>query len=201
MTLSNRLTITRIILAFVFMWMLFSKGLIFKSMALVIFIIASYTDYLDGLLAKRRNEVTNFGKLMDPIADKILTLSAFLAFVEMKLVPAWIVVIIIFRELTITGLRLASFAKGKVIGAAKGGKHKTVSQMISIFTILVFIVFKEIGVSVFRFWNVSFEYWYKQVIFILMLITVTLTVISGVSYLIRHKEYLINSPASLEDRE
>ena len=193
MTLSNKLTISRIVLAFVFMCCLFSKGLFAKSMALVIFIIASSTDYFDGFLAKRRKEVTDFGKLMDPIADKILTLAAFLAFVEMKLIPAWMVVIIIFRELTITGLRLVALSRKEVIAAGVVGKHKTASQIISIITILVFIVFKEAGVRVFRFWDATFEYWYTKTIFFMMLITVILTVVSGISYLIKNKVYWANA--------
>lgn len=175
------------------MFFLFSRGVPAKAAALVFFIAATVTDYLDGFFAKTRNEITNFGKIMDPIADKILTLAAFLAFVEMELVPAWIVVIIILRELVITGLRLAALAKGEVMAAGRGGKHKTVSQMISIFTILIFILFKEAGVDVFRFWNTSFEYWYRQIIFILMIVTVILTVISGASYIVRNKKYLFNS--------
>ena len=95
MTLSNKLTVSRIVLAFIFMICLFTTGVIYKGMALFIFIRASATDYLDGYLAKKRKEITDFGRIMDPIADKILTLSASIAFVEMKLVPSWMVIIII----------------------------------------------------------------------------------------------------------
>jgi CDP-diacylglycerol---glycerol-3-phosphate 3-phosphatidyltransferase len=197
MTISNKLTIFRIFLAFVLMYLLFTKGIIAKSLALIVFVTASYTDYLDGFLAKKRKEVTNFGKLMDPIADKILTLAAFLAFVEMELIPAWMVVVIILRELTITGLRLMALTRGEIMESEPGGKQKTVSQIVSIFTILVFVIFKEAGVRTFQFWDPTFEYWYKQIIFILMLITVALTIISGASYLIKNKKYLTNSHNSL----
>ena len=124
MNLPNKLTISRIILTFIFMILLFSKGLAFKVSALVVFFIASCTDFIDGYLAKKTGEVTDFGRLMDPIADKVLVISAFLAFVEMKLVPAWIVVIIVLREFIITGLRLMAFRKGEVIEAELAGKHK-----------------------------------------------------------------------------
>jgi len=191
-TISNKLTLSRLALTVLFMVFLFSKGVVSKSLAFAVFIIASFTDYLDGYLAKKRNEITNFGKFMDPIADKVLTLSAFLAFVEMELMPAWIAVIIIARELIITGLRLAAFANGEVMQASLAGKHKTVSQFISIISILIFIIFKEAGVRVFNFWNASFEYWYKQIIFILMLVTVILTVISGTSYILINNKYLKN---------
>ena len=117
MNIANKLTISRIVLTFVFMFFLFSKGLASKVLALAVFAVASWTDFLDGFLAKKRNEITDFGKLMDPIADKILVIAAFLAFVEMKLIPAWIVVIIVFREFTITGLRLIALAKGVVMEA------------------------------------------------------------------------------------
>jgi len=192
MNLPNKITLSRIILVFVFMFFLFSKGLASKAMALATFIAASFTDYLDGYLAKKYNMISDFGKIMDPLADKILTLSAFLAFVEMKLIPAWMVVIIIMRELIITSIRVVALRRHEVLPAGRGGKHKTVSQMISILVILVFIVIKEAGVEALNFWTPSLEYWYRQLIFILMLITVALTLISGVSYLIRNKKYWMN---------
>jgi len=169
------------------MYFIFSEGFLCKLSALIIFVVASYTDYLDGYFAKKRNEVTNFGKLMDPIADKILMLSAFLAFVEMNLVPAWMVVVIIFRELIITGVRLLALTKGVVMEASIAGKQKTVSQVLSVFVILLFIVFKEAGRQYFDFWGPDFEYWYRQIIFFMMIATVTLTVVSGASYIFRNK--------------
>lgn len=193
MNLPNKLTLSRIILTFLFMGALFSKGVVWKSTALVIFMAAVCTDYLDGLIARKYNITSDFGKIMDPIADKVLIIAAFLAFVEMKLIPAWMVVIIIMRELLITAIRLKALMHSEVLASARGGKRKTVSQMVSILVILVFIIIKEAGVRTFDFWNASFEYWYKQTIFILMLITVTLTVISGVSYLIRNKKHFINN--------
>lgn len=193
MNLANKLTISRIVLTFVFMFFLFSKGIVFKTLALVVFIIATWTDYLDGFLAKRRNEISDFGRLMDPIADKILVIAAFLAFVEMKLVPAWIIVIIIFREFIITGLRLIALVKGKVIEAEMAGKHKTVSQMVSIYMILFFIVLKEYSTNMFGFWNENLEFFLKNIIFYMMILTALLTLISGISYLIKNKRFFINA--------
>jgi len=115
MTLPDKLTVSRIFLTFVFMFFLFSSGVLAKTLALFTFLLASLTDFLDGFIAKGRNIGTDFGKLMDPIADKILVLAAFLAFVEMRLVPAWMVLIIILREITITGLRIRALARGRVI--------------------------------------------------------------------------------------
>ncbi len=193
MNLPNKLTISRIILVFVFMLFLFSRGVSAKILALLTFIIASFTDILDGYIAKKNNMVTNFGKLMDPIADKILVLAAFLAFVEMELIPAWMVVIIIFREAVVTGLRIAALTQGKVLAAEDGGKQKMVSQVFSIIAILLFLVFREAGIKVFGFWNGSTESLYKETIFILMLITTLLTMISGMSYLIRNKGVYFNA--------
>lgn len=192
MNLPNKITLSRIILVFVFMFFLFSKGPISKLMALGIFFVAALTDYLDGFIAKRYNIVSDFGKIMDPVADKILTIAAFMAFVEMKLVPAWMVVVIVMRELLITSIRIVALRHNEVLYAGKGGKRKTVSQMSSILVILVFIVIKETGTRVFGFWNPFFEYWYKQLIFFLMLITLVLTIISGISYLAGNKKYLLN---------
>ena len=192
MNLPNKITIARIVLTFVFMCFLFSRGIFCKSAALVVFVIAALSDYLDGYIAKKYNCVSAFGKIMDPVADKILTLAAFLAFVEMELIPAWMAVIIIMRELIITSIRLRALKHGEALGAGMGGKHKTVSQMVSIFVVLVFIIIKETGLKPAGFWDASFEYWYRQLIFILMSITVIFTIISGASYLVGNKKYLFN---------
>ncbi|MFC1590596.1 CDP-diacylglycerol--glycerol-3-phosphate 3-phosphatidyltransferase [Candidatus Omnitrophota bacterium] len=187
MNLPNKLTISRIILSFVFLLFLFLPGVACKALALFVFLLASFTDVLDGFLAKKKNMVTDFGKLMDPIADKVLILAAFLGFVEMRLIPAWMAVIIVFRELLITGMRVLALSKKKVLPADAGGKHKMISQVLSIFCILLFLIFREAGVEIFKFWNPEVERIFKNTIFALMLITVTLTVISGVSYLIRNR--------------
>ena len=193
MNLPNKLTIFRIFLVAVFMFFLFSKGVAMKALALVVFLTASFTDFLDGYIAKRYNMVTDFGRLMDPIADKILVLSAFLAFVEMELIPAWMVVIIIFRDVAVTGLRMSALTKGKVISADEGGKHKMVSQVFAILAILFFLIFREAGIKVFHFWSASTERIYKDAIFILMSITTLLTLISGMSYLIRNRGVYFNA--------
>jgi len=179
MNLPNKLTISRIALTFIFMLFLFSSGIIMKILALITFLLASLTDYLDGKIARQRNEITDFGKFMNPVADKFLMIAAFLAFVEMGLVPAWMVVLIISRELIITGIRLFAATKNKILAAERAGKHKTVSQFIAIFTVLFFIIFKEAGMG---------EYCFRQLIFILMAITIALTLISGLSYLARNKD-------------
>jgi len=175
------------------MFFLFLPGVPAKVLALTTFLAASFTDILDGYIAKKYNMVTDFGRLMDPIADKILVLSAFLAFVEMELIPAWMVVIIIFRDVAVTGLRMSALTRGKVISADVGGKHKMVSQVFAILAILFFLIFREAGMKVFYFWNASTERLYKDVIFILMLVTTLLTLISGISYLIRNRGVYFNA--------
>lgn len=188
MNLANSVTLLRILLTGVFMFFLFAHSFSAKIAALVTFLLASLTDAVDGLLAKRLNQITDFGKLMDPIADKVLILSAFIAFVEMELVPAWMVVIIIFREAVITGLRIMALSKGKVIPADTGGKHKTVSQMLSIIAIITFLVFREGGAAVFGFWDGPFETVYAAAIYWMMSLTVVLTLASGIAYLVKNKE-------------
>jgi len=193
MNLPNKLTISRIALTFLFMLFLFSKGALMKFFALATFLAASLTDYYDGKIARERNEITDFGKFMDPIADKFLTIAAFLAFVEMGLVPAWMVVLIISRELIITGLRLFASTKGKILQAETAGKHKTVSQITAITVILIFIFLRDTGMKLLRIWSSAWEYWFRQTIFVLMLVTVALTLISGLSYLWKNKRLFLNA--------
>lgn len=189
MNLANRLTMSRILLTFVFMFFLFCQGLWPKVISLIVYMLAALSDLLDGMIAQRRNMVTDFGRLMDPIADKILVLAAFAAFVQLQLIDAWMFVIIVSREILITSLRLFALNKGKVLSAARAGKHKTVLQMTVIFTILGFIVLKEIILKYYT-WNPAWEKVFRQGIFFLMLTTVGLTLYSGLSYLWENRKVI-----------
>lgn len=189
MNIANRITMSRIVLTFVFMFFLFCHGLWAKVAALIIFIAAALSDFLDGFIAHKRNMVTDFGRLMDPIADKILVLAAFSAFVQIQVIEAWMFVIIVSREILITSLRLFALNKGKVLSAARAGKHKTVSQMLVIFIILAFIVLKE-AMLTYSTWNPLWEKFFRQAIYVLMLITVGLTLYSGISYLWENRKII-----------
>jgi len=189
MNMANRLTMLRIILTFIFMFFLFCHGLWAKVLSLAIFIFAALSDFLDGLIANKKNMVTDFGRLMDPIADKILVLAAFAAFVQMQLIEAWMFMIIVSREILITSLRLFALNKGKVLSATRAGKQKTLSQMLVIFSILGFIVTKEVMLAYFT-WNPSWEAVFRQGIYILMLLTVGLTLYSGLSYLWENRKII-----------
>ena len=146
MNLPNMLTMSRLGLALVMMLFLEINFPFSKTLALLVFSIAGLTDYLDGYIARRQNMSTPFGKLMDPLTDKVLVCAAFVSFVEIQitrgthptsLVPAWIAVIIISREFLVTGLRLLAASKGNIIPAGKWGKHKTAWQIIAIVVILI----------------------------------------------------------------
>lgn len=186
MNLPNKLTISRIFLTFLFMYFLFAHWTAARYLAFITFAVACWTDYYDGYIARREKQITDFGKLMDPIADKILVLAAFLAFVELKLIPAWTVVVIVAREVTITSLRIFALGRGTVLQAEEAGKHKTVSQIVAIFTILTFLILKDTA-KFFLFWSGTTERWFLDLIFVLMVITVVLTLSSGISFLLRNR--------------
>jgi len=169
------------------MFFLFSTWPLAKLFALVIFVIASLTDFFDGYIARKSGQITNFGKIMDPIADKILMLAAFLAFVELGLIPAWMVVVIIMREFFITGVRLVAVSRGIVLSAEQGGKHKTVSQVVAIFLMLVFMVTKDVMGNI---WNFTFEIYFRRLIFCIMFLVVMLTITSAVSFLKKNDKLL-----------
>src|SRR3989338_7730148 len=189
MNIANKLTILRIFLTFVFMFFLFCYGIWAKILSLAIFIFAALSDFFDGRIAQRKNMVTDFGKLMDPIADKILVLAAFAAFVQMQLIEAWMFMIIISREILITSLRLFALNKGKVLSASRVGKHKTLSQMAVILSILGFIVLKEARLTFFT-WDPAWEKFFRQGIYVLMLLTVGLTLYSGLYYLWENRKII-----------
>lgn len=145
MTLPTKLTVLRILLTFLTMALLFVPGPAAKAWALAGFVVASLTDWLDGWLARRWNQMSPLGALLDPIADKVLVLGMFLAFVELMLVPAWMVLVIAFREFLITGVRLFAASRHVVLSAAKEGKHKTVSQMLTISVVLIVLLIREVA--------------------------------------------------------
>lgn len=144
MNLPNRLTLLRVILIPVFVFFLMSKDgndWQYTIIAFIVFIIASLTDTLDGYLARKYQLITNFGKFMDPLADKLLVCSALICFIELNRLPAWIVLIIIAREFAISGFRLVASDVGIVIAASKWGKAKTVTQMITVMLLILNITF------------------------------------------------------------
>ena len=137
MNLPNKLTLLRICLIPVFVILMLSQVSNFFLISCIIFIIASITDFLDGKIARKYNLVTDFGKFMDPLADKLLVLSALICMIEYDLVAGWMVIIIVARELTVSILRAIAADNGKVIAASGGGKIKTTSQMIAIILLLI----------------------------------------------------------------
>ena len=138
MNLPNKLTMLRVILIPVFVvFMLCDITSADKWIALAIFCIASLTDLLDGKIARKYNLVTNFGKFMDPLADKLLVCSAMIALIELELIPAWIVIVIIAREFIISGFRLIASDNGVVIAASYWGKFKTTFQMIMVILMII----------------------------------------------------------------
>src|ERR1044071_2136498 len=188
MNLPNKLTVGRFFLTAVFLIVFFARIPYADSIALFIFVLASLTDYWDGEIARKRNLITNFGILMDPLADKILTCSAFIAFVEHKDMRAWMVVVIVGRELAITGLRMLAASKQKVLAAERYGKHKTISQMVAIISILVNRSYPEWGAwttQILGSWVPYFaEAW--------LWIAVFLTAFSGCLYLWKNRQFYLD---------
>ncbi len=176
MNLPNKLTILRILLIPIFVFFLMLDNNSIKIIPLVIFIAASLTDTLDGNIARKFNLITDFGKFMDPLADKLLVSSALICFVEMNYISAWIVIIIIGREFLISGFRTLAASKNVTIAANKWGKIKTVFQMILIIVILIDYA------RPIQFIN--------ELINPLIIITVLLTLISAITYLVNNRNVI-----------
>jgi len=153
-----------------FEFTLFGMVITGNYLALAVFIIAALTDVADGIVARTRNQVTDFGKFMDPLADKVLTFAAMLWFVEVGLMPAWLVLIVIIREFMVTGMRLVAAAKGCVIAAAISGKVKTVVTVVCLIAMFL-----------------PLDFWMFIVCWVLIGVT---TVVSGVEYFVKNKDIM-----------
>ena len=200
MNLPNALTLSRLGLAAVMMGLLSVPVPFAKSAALLVFAVAGITDYLDGYLARKNNMISAFGRLMDPLTDKVMVCAAFVSFVEitlvhqgrtMPLVPAWIVVVIIAREFLVTGLRLLAANRGNIISAGKWGKHKTVWQIVAIVILLLGVavrddLLRQAGDKLITDYNFCFFYISRGVAMAVALITVS----SGVMYFAQHRELI-----------
>lgn len=172
MNLANKLTLFRVALVPFFLLFMALDIPYSKVIATSIFIIASITDQLDGYVARSRNQITDFGKFMDPLADKLLVISALISLVELHMIGAWVVVVIISREFAVSGLRTLAASDGTVIAASVWGKLKTVIQMITIIWLLIFM--KQNNNVIY---NVSQVLIYSSVI---------ITIISGIDYFVKN---------------
>lgn len=176
MNLANKITLIRVLLVPVFVIAFFSNFEYSTYIAAFIFIIASLTDTLDGYIARSRNLVTNFGKFVDPLADKVLVSAALISLVQVGKVPAWVVIVIIAREFTITGFRVIAAAEGITIAASPLGKFKTITQLIAIIALLL---------NNFPFNGINFSF-----DIIMLYISLIFTVLSGIDYIYRNKNVL-----------
>ncbi|MCS6771575.1 MAG: CDP-diacylglycerol--glycerol-3-phosphate 3-phosphatidyltransferase [Kiritimatiellae bacterium] len=200
MNLPNLLTMSRLALAGVIMALLTIQKPFFFSAALFVFILAGITDFLDGHIARKRRLISSFGRLMDPLTDKVMVCAAFVSFVEIQiprgsqlapLVPAWIVVVIISREFLVTGLRLLAASRGNILSAGKWGKHKTVWQIVAIVLLLLGLAIRHDilhGASPQLLANYDFAFFY--IARGLSLGVAVITVASGALYFLQHRELI-----------
>jgi len=187
MNLPNRLTILRLVLTLPFVAALSLQFPGAKLLALLLFVASSATDYADGYIARKFHLITDFGKLMDPLVDKIMTMSAFICLTSLGSVPAWAVIVIVSREFLVTGLRLVAAARGKVLQAERLGKLKTVSQIVTIlYCLAVVAIISQSGALVSPATVASLN----RVGMILVFLTVGLTLWSGISYFAKNWDLL-----------
>ncbi len=177
MNVANKLTLLRILLAFICIGLILANSLATLSVAFVVFCLASLTDFLDGFLARRKNLTSDLGRLLDPIADKILIIGVFCAFLELGVVNAWMVSLIMLREFIITGLRLYGLSKNVVLEAKRFGKHKTFSQVAGVCTIFVALISKAVFPQ-----SKAVVFLYQIFIPLMMWYIVIITLFSGVYY-------------------
>ncbi|MBW7907633.1 MAG: CDP-diacylglycerol--glycerol-3-phosphate 3-phosphatidyltransferase [Kiritimatiellae bacterium] len=200
MNVPNILTLSRLGLAGVLMALLSMQRPYAYSAAMIVFIIGGITDFLDGYIARTRQLTSAFGKLMDPLTDKVMVCAAFVSFVEiqiqrgsetMSLVPAWIVVIIISREFLVTGLRLLAATRGNVISAGKWGKHKTVWQIVAIVALLMGMAVRhDLLHSADPKFLANYDFAFSYIAQAMALAVALITVASGVLYFVQHRDLI-----------
>lgn len=188
MNLANKLTLLRIILVPVFLIFFLVQGIDYGTIiATIIFIVASITDQLDGHIARSRNQITTFGKFMDPLADKLLVTAVFVCLVQIDMIPAWAVIIILSREFAVSGLRSIAASNGLVIAASWWGKIKTVTQMVAIILFLLTVNIMSLTNTSLTISYLPFFVWAANIVFY---IAVIITIISGVDYFVKNRKVI-----------
>lgn len=170
MTLASKITLVRVAFIPLYMVLMYLSGgnpCLWMWLGLAVFILASITDFIDGLIARKLNQISDFGKFLDPLADKLLTIAAMVMFCQWGRMPAWALMIVLSREFAVTGLRLIAVGKGKVIAAGWSGKIKTTCTMLGLCVWMAFPTFVLLG-------------------YIITAVIVLTTVYSGVEYFIRN---------------
>lgn len=212
MTLANKLTMGRIVVIPFFILFMFIGSIYTRAAALLIFILAALTDVYDGIIARHREEVTNFGKFIDPLADKLIVSAALISFVQLEelSIPAWMVILVISREFIITGLRSVAASRGTIIPASLSGKFKTTSQMVVIITILIMLIVNAVlrnywhttplELQALLGWKKVLGYILGRAPYWLMLVVTILTVISGLNYIFENKHILFEEISSKSER-
>jgi len=174
LNLPNKLSIARTVCIPVIVVLLYIRNPGYRIAAGVLFILACLTDFFDGRIARKRNLITDFGKFIDPVADKLLVLTTLIMLVHLEMMPAWVVILVLCRELSVDGLRMVAVTQGKVIAAGPLGKWKTTCQMVLISVMLIL--------------NLSFSSSWP--VMVLTGIMVLLTLVSGVDYFVRNRSVL-----------
>jgi len=192
MNLPNQLTTARFFLTGIFVVALSTNWPFHVTVGLIVFVIAGVTDYLDGSIARSRNLVTDFGKLMDPLADKIMVAAAFICLVPLQAIPPWVAILVIAREFLITGLRLLAAGKGTILPSERLGKHKTAWQIITVIFFLLLLSLQEWQgagiISSTLLDPIAFLLPYGGRVIIA--VTLGLTVTSGFRYLWKHRSLI-----------
>ena len=187
MNLPNYLTISRILLTLLCVMFILKDNLSSLAVAFLFFLAASFTDFLDGFIARKKYTVSDLGKLLDPIADKILILGVFLAFLATNIINIWIVIVIMLREFIITGVRLFALNQGYILAAKRFGKHKTFSQFVVVSYIFIVLILKKIYPS-----NFAIDLLYHRGISLSMWYIAAITVLSGAQYLWANRKIIKN---------
>lgn len=192
MVLPNQLTTLRIILTPVFVCLFLSGDSLLMQISLVVFLIAAITDWYDGWLARKFNYITTWGKFMDPLADKILTSAALFSFVYLGILELWMVIIIVFRDVFVTGLRLFAEWKNKSFTTSKMAKVKTVAQMVFLFYLVIVYTVKENEYIRNNFSEIIQYLTNEYLIYYIMLAVTMFTLITGITYIYQNRVLIAN---------
>ncbi len=190
-TLPNTLTFIRLVLSPVFFFMIIAESAVTRQLSLAVFFIAAITDWYDGEIARRSGTESNLGKFLDPLADKFLTSAAFLAFAVLGMVPWWMVIVIVLRDMLVTALRSLAENRGEHIVTSKTAQWKTFIQMIALYYLLLLVVLKDVGWIRAALGTVPETLLDPPLVYGLMLGVTVLTLFTGVQYLVDNRVFVL----------